>query len=75
MPCIDSDGHLTQMSRRILDALRSPASLEEVSQSTGTPLYQVRSSVRGMVQAGLIEEKAGSYVLSGVGRSKLEAPS
>lgn len=69
MPCIESSGGLTEMGRNILAAMAGPAPLEEIASKTGIPLYRVRSAARELVDAGLAEEKDGSYVVSASGRA------
>ena len=68
MACIDSSGQLSESGRRILAAL---ASLEEVASQVGLPLYRIRSGVREMIQAGLVEEKNGTYSLTEAGQALL----
>ncbi|GBC96960.1 hypothetical protein HRbin16_02773 [bacterium HR16] len=71
MACISADGTLTESARRMLGVLQHPASPEEVAQATGLPLFRVRSGLREMAQAGLVEEKEGRYALTEAGRQKL----
>jgi DNA-binding IscR family transcriptional regulator len=71
MPCMDSRGELTEMARKILAAMDSPAPLEQVAERTGIPLYRMRSATRELVDAGLVEEKEGSYVAAEAGRAAL----
>jgi predicted transcriptional regulator len=74
MPCIDSSGQLSDTGKKILSALANHASLEMLAQQTGLPLYQIRSAVREIMRAGLIEEKNGTYVTTAAGRALVEAP-
>lgn len=71
MPCMDSRGELTEMARKILAAMDSPSSLDELAGKTGIPLYRIRSAARELVDAGLAEEKEGSYVAADAGRAAL----
>lgn len=71
MACISSDGTLTESARKMLEALRTPASAEEVAQTTGLPLFRVRSGLRELVQAGLVEEREGHYQLTESGKQKV----
>lgn len=71
MACISPDGTLTASARKILEALSSAATPEEIVHVTGLPLFRVRSGLREMAQAGLIEEKEGRYVLTESGKQKL----
>lgn len=63
MACISADGTLTASARKMLEALQQPATPEEVAQATGLPLFRVRSGLRELAQAGLIEEVEGRYRL------------
>jgi hypothetical protein len=72
MPCIESGGRLSESGRRILAALLTSNTLEEVAERTGLPLFRIRSGAREMLQAGLVEEKAGVLGVTAAGRSALE---
>ncbi len=71
MACISADGTLTESARKMLVALQSSASAEEVAESTGLPLFRVRSGLRELAQAGLVEECEGRYQLTDAGRQKV----
>ena len=71
MPCMDSRGELNEMARKILAAMASSAPIEKVAQETGIPLYRIRSAVRELIDAGLVEEKDGSYALGEAGRAAI----
>jgi predicted transcriptional regulator len=45
-----------------------PCSAEEVAQSTGLPLFRVRSGLRELAQAGLTSAKGDKYELSPEGK-------
>ena len=72
MACINPDGTLTPSAKAILSAVSSPTPLEEVAKSTGLPLFRIRSSIREMLEAGLVEEKEGKYAVTKLGREKIE---
>jgi len=72
MACINEDGTLTPSAKVVLSALSSPRILEDVAKSTQLPLFRIRSSIREMLEAGLIEEKKGKYVATTLGRAKVE---
>jgi predicted transcriptional regulator len=71
MACINPDGTLTSSAKAILSALSSPAALEKVAKSTGLPLFRIRSSIREMLEAGLVKEEGGKYAATGLGREKI----
>lgn len=72
MACINEDGTLTSSAKAVISALSSPITLEEVVQSTELPFFKIRSSIREMLEAGLVEEKEGKYVATGSARAKVE---
>ena len=75
MPCKDSSGELTSIARKILNVMAGGASLSEVAEKTGLPLYRVRSAVRELAEAGLAEEKEQTYVLTEAGYTAIASPS
>ena len=71
MPCIDSSGQMTEMARTMLAALENGATLSELAQKAGLALYRVRSGVRELVEAGLVEARNETYVLTETGQAAL----
>ncbi len=71
MACISADGALTESARKMLEAVQTPATPEEVAQSTGLPLFRVRSGLRELVQAGLVAETEGRYQITEAGQQKM----
>jgi DNA-binding IclR family transcriptional regulator len=61
MACVSADGTLTASGRAIFEAVRRPASPEQVAEATGLPLYRVRSSLREMAAAGMVTEESGLF--------------
>ncbi len=61
MACVSADGTLTASGRAMLEAVRAPASPEEVAAATGLPLYRVRGGLRELAAAGLVTEEAGRF--------------
>lgn len=49
-----------------------PATPEEIAGRADLPLFRVRSSLRELVQAGLIEEKENKYRTTERGREALQ---
>ena len=72
MACINPDGTLTPSAKRILSTLSSSTTIEEVARSTGSPLFRIRSSIRELLGAGLVEEKEGKYESTKLGRAKIK---
>lgn len=71
MPCLNSDGQLTEAARQILSAMERPASLEQVAAGTGLPLYRIRSAVRELVEAGLAAERDGMFHVTDTGMAAI----
>jgi predicted transcriptional regulator len=51
--------------------MQSPISLEEAARQTELPLYRVRSSMREFLQARLVEEKDGRFVVTAAGKARI----
>ncbi len=71
MACVNPDGTVAPVARAVLLALRAHTSPEEVSRQVRIPLYRVRSSLRELVQAGLVDERDGAYALTAAGRDRV----
>jgi DNA-binding IclR family transcriptional regulator len=61
MACLNPDGTLTASAIALLKALTQAGTPQEAAERTGLPLYRIRSSLRELVEAGLLEESEGSY--------------
>jgi predicted transcriptional regulator len=72
MPCVKPDGTLEPMAQAILRALGTPRTEEGVCDHLRLPLYRVRSTVRELVEAGLVAESDGVCSLTDSGRSRVE---
>ncbi len=68
MACINNDGTLTESARRLLAKLAVPCAPEELSKRMGQPLFRIRSSLRDMETAGLVQPIEGKYVVTEAGR-------
>jgi len=65
MACISPDGKPTESGTRMLRALLAgEGSPEEIAQSTGLPLFKVRSGLRELTQAGLTNQKDDKYEIT-----------
>ncbi len=71
MACINAQGELTESAGKILAALDQPATTEAVAERTNLPLFRVRSGLREMREAGLVEAKEDLYLLTERGHSLL----
>ena len=73
MACVNTDGTLTQSARSVLGAAREPALPEEIATLTGLPLYRIRSSLRELRDAGLVEAQLdGRYRLTTAGIERID---
>ena len=71
LPCVSADGKPTKSGIDTLSALKSGASTPKaVAESTGQPLFRVRSGLRELVNAGFIKQVDDNYQLTAEG-SKL----
>jgi predicted transcriptional regulator len=71
MPCLTSDGRLTESAKEMLQLLDAPRTPDQVAQLLGLPLYRIRASLREMVEAGLVEQRQDHYATLDAGRKKL----
>lgn len=72
MACVNADGTLTKSAQAVLEALRAPATPAEVAGKTGFPLFRIRSSLRELKEAGLLDEMLdGRYRLTAAGLERV----
>jgi predicted transcriptional regulator len=73
MPCVSPDGKPTTSGMTTLKALRNAVlSPEEIADKTGQPLFRVRSGLRELKSAGLVEETEDKYKLSKTGETAIQ---
>ncbi|UEM19722.1 hypothetical protein JL100_021945 [Skermanella mucosa] len=76
MACINPDGTLTEVARRVLEAMARRgaafAAPEEIATAAGVPLHRVRATVRETGRAKLIEGDGAGWRLTGLGREVLD---
>jgi predicted transcriptional regulator len=73
MPCISADGKPTATGMTTLKSLRDGAlSPEEVAGKTGQPLFRIRSGLRELKTAELVEEEGEKYKLSKNGEKAIQ---
>ena len=73
MACISADGALTESAKAMLEVLKEPLTPEEISARLGQPLYRVRSSLRELAGAGLVNSEGDRYSTTERGKDKLAA--
>lgn len=61
MACVNPDGSVTASAKLMLDLLREPRTAEDAAAQAGMPLFKVRSSLREMVESGLVEMVGDQY--------------
>ena len=71
MPCVRPDGTLEPMAQAILRALGTPRTAEGVCDHLRLPLYRVRSTVRELVEAGLVADADGALRLTDAGAARI----
>jgi len=73
MPCVSPDGKPTSSGMAVLKSLKDGAlTPEEIAGKTGQPLFRVRSGLRELKNAGLIEENVDKYALSKNGENTIQ---
>ena len=72
MSCITPEGMPTESGLKILQALQSWHSPEEIAREAGLPLFRVRSGLRDMMAAGLAELQGEEYHLTEKGANFLK---
>jgi predicted transcriptional regulator len=68
--CVNDDGTLSPSAKALLKSLETPLAVEEIASRLGSPLFKVRSSLRELVEAGLVEARGDKYLISEVGKKK-----
>ncbi|HOP05700.1 MAG TPA: hypothetical protein PLF13_00270 [candidate division Zixibacteria bacterium] len=69
MACVNPDGSISATARAMLKLLAEAMTPEEAAEKSGQPLFKVRSSLREMNQAGLVETDGEKYRVSEKGRA------
>jgi predicted transcriptional regulator len=57
----------------VLKIAQKPVTDAEIAQATGLPLFRIRSSLRELVSAGLLQKDADRYVVTESGASHVKA--
>jgi DNA-binding IclR family transcriptional regulator len=72
MPCVSSDGKPTKSGVATISAIKNGAlTPEAVSKKTGQPLFKVRSGLRELIKAELVEQIDQTYRLTPKGAQLL----
>ena len=73
MACVNADGTITPTAKALLKSLDTPLGAEEIAARLGSPLFKVRSSLREMLEAGLVVPLGDKYQASEEGKKKAAA--
>jgi predicted transcriptional regulator len=73
MACVNADGTITATAKALLKSLETPLGVEEIAARLGSPLFKVRSSLREMLEAGLVVVQGDKYQASEEGKKKAAA--
>ncbi len=71
MACVNPDGTVSASARAILAELDRVSTPERIAAEVGLPLFRVRSSLRELAAAGLVEATEGGHVLTAEGRKRV----
>lgn len=73
MPCVSPDGKPTESGMAMLRSIKSGASSpSEIAASTGRQLFLIRSGLRELVTAGLVELRGEKYFLTAAGEKAVQ---
>ena len=73
MPCVDESGNFSEAALKLLTALsKNQLDSKAISSEVGVPLFKVRSSLRELVEAKLLEEIGEKFKLTDYGKTLLE---
>ncbi len=73
MACVSADGTITATAKALLKSIETPLGIEEIAARLGSPLFKVRSSLREMVEAGLVAVQGDKYQATEEGKKKAAA--
>ena len=73
MPCVSADGKLTESGIATLKSIKAGSSSpNEIASATGRQLFLVRSGLRELVGAGLVELREEKYQLTAAGEKAIQ---
>ncbi len=77
MGCVSPDGRLSDRALSFLKLVKERGQIlpQEAVQITGRPLFQVRSSLRELTQAGFLKQEGEGYSITEKGLKALEEAS
>ena len=69
--CVKPDGTLSPHAEMILKGCRQPATIDEMALETGLRSFRIKSSIRELAGAGLLEQDGDRYRLTPKGEEAL----
>ncbi|MEJ2671588.1 MAG: winged helix-turn-helix domain-containing protein [Deltaproteobacteria bacterium] len=69
--CVKPDGTLSLSAEIILKVCDKPATIDEMAQATSLRSFRIKSSIRELTAAGLLEEQGGRFRLTQKGKALL----
>jgi predicted transcriptional regulator len=72
MGCVNLDGTLTQSAKVMMKILESPMTAEDAAAKAQKPVYLVRAKLRELLEMQFVEQDGDVYMMTDVGRQKLE---
>jgi predicted transcriptional regulator len=70
--CVKPDGTLSPNAEMILKGCRQSATIDEMAQKTGLRSFRIKSSIRELTGAGLLEQDGDRYRLTPKGEEALQ---
>jgi len=71
MACVNPDGTITESAKALLRIIENPKTPVEISKQLGQPLFKIRSSLREMVNAGLVKGEEDKFIITEKGEKKI----
>jgi DNA-binding IclR family transcriptional regulator len=62
MACVNPDGSLSTVAMLMLDYLSEPRTDRDIADRAAQPMYRIRSSLRELEAAGLVEKDGEHWV-------------
>lgn len=72
MACVSPDGKPTESGIKMLEAASEPKTPENIASETKLPIFRVRSGLRDLMEAGLLKEDQGKYLITDEGLNILK---
>ena len=70
--CVKPDGSLSPNAEMLLKSCRQPATIDEMAQATGLRSFRIKSSIRELTGAGLLEADGDRYQITPKGEEVLQ---